>query len=654
MKLRNESPAIIRRLHRSILAVLLPAFAWQVANAEIPRPPNVLFIEIEDMNDWVEGFGGHPDTVTPNIRDLASRGVRFDNAHAPSPLCNPSRTAILSGLAPRRTGVLTNQQFPLRNWIPPHAETLFQFFLRKGYYVAGMGKHFHKSEDDQLESWSELQPFKWFRGNPSVVPYHGLPELFDVIRSFDWGPTAGDASEWGDYQIASFGTEFLARAHDSPFFLALGFTLPHLRWQVPQEYWDAIPEAPALPPYLADDRNDAPEPATTRIGSEAHRIITEGGKWQEAIRAYLAAIHFVDDQVGRVLAALDNSAYASNTIVVLWSDHGFHLGEKDAWRKGTLWEESTRVPFTILVPGITTAGGVVDRAVSLLDIYPTLVELAGFEQEQKVDGVSLVDLLSDPVDGERSIDHAVTSYWFGDSIRDSRWRYTVYTEGGEELYDHANDPNEHVNLAALAQYDAVRADLATKLQQATTFGLSLPPRIEILLPLPDQEFSESSVPLAALATDPEDGVLTAGIEWASDIDGPLTLPAQLTPGPHQLTATVVDADGETASAQVAVRVQMSLFVDEDQDGIRDDLDNCLGTANPDQRDTAGDGYGNACDADLDNDGRVSFADLAAFRSHFGTEDPDADLNGDGAVNFGDLASFRSLFGRPPGPSALAP
>jgi arylsulfatase A-like enzyme len=541
------------------VAVLLLTGLVAPAPADPVAPPNIVLIKIEDTNDWVEGFGGHPDARTPNLLELASRGVRFVNAHTPSPLCNPAKTAILTGLAPKRTGVVANQQTPVRSYLPPHAKTLFEFFLDKGYYVAGTGLIFHQDYDTEAEPWSELPAYNWGRGVWPSTQLNGLPELLAYSGGFDWGTTGDVLSQWGDHQIVSWGIDFLNRTHDAPFVLALGFTMPHLQWWVPQSYWDQTPAAPALPPHLPGDRDDTPAYAQLRIDKEKHRIITEAGKWQEAIRAYLAAISFVDGEIGRLMQGLDNSPYADNTIVVFYSDHGFHLGEKDAWEKATLWEESTRVPFIVVAPGVP-AGGVATKAASLLDIYPTLVELAGFEPTQQLDGVSLVGLLQDPVNGQRPIDHAVTSYYFGDSIRDERWRYTLYRpadpeEGGEELYDHLNDPDEHVNLAASAEHAAIRSQLAAELALALEFGPSLVPWLTITAPQDGAGVAGGGVVLAATALDPEDGDLSGAVEWSSDRDGALASPADLSPGPHVITAAVTDSDGQTVTRQVTVQVR---------------------------------------------------------------------------------------------------
>jgi len=581
-----------------------------------------------------------------------------------------------------------------------------------------------------------------------TTPLNGLPELVDLVGGFDWGVNAGVPTQWGDQQIVTWANDFLGRAHTAPFFLTLGFTMPHLPWWVPQTNWDRFPAEPALPPYLADDRADTPPYAINHIDTEVHRIITEAGKWHEAVHAYLAAINYVDDQVGRLLVALDQSAYASNTIVVFFSDHGFQMGEKNAWTKATLWEESTRVPFIIVAPGVAPAGGVAIKAVSLLDLYPTLVELAGFSPRQQLDGVSLAGLVQDPVNGARARDFAVTSYYFGDTLRNERWRYTHYTpfnpaEGGEELYDHDNDPDEHVNLAASPEHAALKATLAAQLTQALTFEPSVLPSLEITAPSDGSQVSGHGVALVAAATDAEDGDLSGAVQWTSDLDGPISSPAELSVGQHLLTATVTDSSAQSVSRQVHVRVRQarddyietdaaspvlinvlandvgfsdpvavslasppligsasvqgspgtqtgiqvqfspppgftgstsfSYSVDDgtnadtasvqvvvrpladlDGDGIADAADNCIAVANADQRDTSGDGYGNLCDADLDDSGTVNFADLALFRAAFGSANANADFDGNGVVNFADLAVFRRLFGAAPGPSGRVP
>jgi arylsulfatase A-like enzyme len=413
--------------------------------------PNILMIVIDDLNDWVDNLpDSHPDSATPNIDRLAQQGVNFTNAHSPSPVCNPSRIATLTGQHPRRTGIVGNKQTPMRDYLPD-VTTLFQQFDQHGYWVAGTGKLFHGA-DTKAEAWDE-----WFNAGsspkPDKRPWHGLDRMMDeVTRAFDWGPVDAPPAEFKAYRMADWAIDAMARERDEPFFISVGFMLPHLPWYMPKEHWDRIGADVAYPPYKADDREDMPPEAQKRSTKE-HEIITEGDKWQEAIRAYLASSAFVDDQVGRVLEGLERSGKMDSTIVVLWTDHGWHLGEKDAWRKYSLWEESTRVPFIFAGPGI--AHGESGVPVTLLDIYPTLVEMAGLPPVEPLDGVGLSAVLVDPDNGDLDREYVISSLSNGDTLRGERWRYTRYIGGDEELYDHSNDPNEWNNLAQHGDYEDV-------------------------------------------------------------------------------------------------------------------------------------------------------------------------------------------------------
>ena len=454
---------LIRSLYNKIcfmIAAILIATGAHAADS-----PNILFIAIDDLNDWVEGYDGHPDARTPNIVKLAARGVSFTNAHAPSNTCNPSRTAVLTGLSPHRTGVLRNSHYPFRSQAGQDVQTIFQHFQSNGYYVAGAGKLFHR--DSTLEPWSEYALYERPREAPAGYPLNGLHELIALGSSFDWGPIGGRLKGWHDFDIATFGSKFLERNHTNPFFLAIGFYLPHLPWYVPEKFWDKITEAPALPPYLPNDLDDVA--ANRRTPRPFHSLIVDGGQWHEAIRAYLAATTFVDAQIGRLMRALDASPYVDNTIIVLWSDHGFHLGEKDHWQKNTHWEESTRVPFIIVAPNVSPPDTRVSHVVSLLDLYPTLVELAGIEYKSGLDGFSLASFVANPNAGVRGSNFVVTSKATGDALRSKRWRYIKYSNGQEELYDHRDDPNEYVNLAGSEEYAAIKTKLKRRLERAISF-----------------------------------------------------------------------------------------------------------------------------------------------------------------------------------------
>ena len=423
------------------------------AGAEVvPARPNFLMIVIDDLNDWVDNLPtGHPQSATPNIDRLARAGVNFTNAHSPAPVCNPARIATLTGLHPRRTGIYGNKQSPMRAYLP-EATTLFQYFDRNGYYVAGTGKLLHGA-DNRKEQWDG-----WFDAGgspkPAEQPWHGLERLVDeVSEAFDWGPVDAPPSEFKAWRMTDWAIGQMAEDRQEPFFISVGYMLPHLPWYMPREHWDRTAAEPALPPYRADDRDDMPPEAQKRSTTE-HEIITAGGKWREAIRAYLAASAFVDDQVGRLLDGLEGSGRSKETIVVLWTDHGWHLGEKDAWRKYSLWEESTRVPFVFAGPGVA-AGAESGQPVSLLDIYPTLVAMAGLPPLAPLDGADLSALLTDPRGTALEREYVISSLSNGDTLRGERWRYTRYIGGDEELYDHASDPNEWNNLARHGDYEDV-------------------------------------------------------------------------------------------------------------------------------------------------------------------------------------------------------
>ncbi len=436
------------------------------------RKPNILSVGVDDMNDWVGCLGGYPGVRTPNIDRLAARGVLFSNAHCAAPVCNPSRTALLTGWSPAHTGIYDNEQY----WRPalPDAVTIPQYFRKNGYYAAGAGKVFHHvagfNPPDQWDKF-QLQVFDdpWYRRPawypwvkkepaPPGHPFNGLP---DFPGEFDWGVLPRSDMEYGDQRAVDFGAGFLAQKHDRPFFLAVGLWHPHIPLFAPQSYFDLYPpDKVRLPECPDSDLDDLPPQALKFAAvrrAELERIIREG-KWKDVVRAYLACITFADAMVGRMLDALERSAYARDTIVVFWSDNGWHLGEKKHVHKSTLWQRSTHVPLIIRAPGVRAAGIARGQPVNLLDIYPTLIELCGLPQRKDLDGTSLAPLLRDP---KARRDPTVTTYWAGNhSVRDERWRYIHYNDGGEELYDSISDPNEWTNLAKDPKYERIKRELA--------------------------------------------------------------------------------------------------------------------------------------------------------------------------------------------------
>lgn len=436
---------------RPIAFIVLCAVA--AAPQETVSRPNVLFIAVDDLNDWIGCLGGHPDVRTPNIDKLASRGVLFTRAYCAAPACNPSRAALLTGARPWTSGVYSNSQ----PWRPPlkDAVTLPQHFMASGYLAVGGGKIFHGRFDDPA-SWNDsFKP----KGDPrpAKVPANGIPNT----AHFDWGPVDASDEEMPDYKLASWAIDFLSKPKDKPFLLAVGFVKPHLPWYVPRKYFEMYPEdRVTLPKVDEKDLDDVP-PIGKRMAKPDgdHRSVIQTNNWRKAVQGYLAAITFLDAQVGRLMEGLDKGPYAKNTIVVFWGDHGWHLGQKQHWRKFTLWEEATKAPLIFVAPGVTKPGGRCERTVDFMGIYPTLWELCGLPAPKKNEGVSLVPLLKDP---SASWDRpALTTHGRGNhAVRTERYRYIRYSDGTEELYDHAEDPLEWKNRAADPSLAAVKAELA--------------------------------------------------------------------------------------------------------------------------------------------------------------------------------------------------
>ena len=434
--------------------------------------PNILFISVDDLNDWVGVLGGHPQAKTPNLDRLASSGVLFTNAHCPGSSCNPSRTAIMTGLPPNVSGLYSNLQ-KMRE-ILPRAEIIPKYFTRHGYWSAGAGKILHYFID--APSWEDYFPEKETEDPFPKYHYpekrpHRLPYEDWMYREADWGGfDMSDEEFGGDYAVTEWVIDQLRVERERPFFLACGIYRPHLPWFVPQKYVDMFPlDEVQLPPGIREnDLEDLP-PAGVKIGRGRYLPhIREHGLWREGVQAYLAAIAYADAMVGRVLDELERSPHRDNTIVAMWSDHGWHLGEKEHWRKFTGWRVCTRVPLMIRAPegtpGLpqgTTPGGVSSRPVNLVDLYQTLTDLAGLPSKDGVGGHSLTPLLAKP---NADWPHASVTYFnkpgqYAVSTED--WRYLRYAEGGEELYDIANDPYEWENLASSGEHADKLAEMRT-------------------------------------------------------------------------------------------------------------------------------------------------------------------------------------------------
>lgn len=430
-----------------LLALSLPGFA---------APPNVLFIAVDDINDWVGCLEGHPQALTPHIDRLAARGTLFANAHCQAPICGPSRASLLSGRYPHHTGVYQQPGGP-----PLHKDAelfagslLTDTFSGYGYRTLGVGKITH--------GYDAKKAFQVYGGTlGGVGPKPAEDERFnygpDLSIPFtgtqtDWAAWPETNEEMPDHKIAAWAVEQLAaQPAGSPFFLAVGFMRPHVPWYVPPQWFEPHPLASLiLPDIRADDLDDVPE-----IGRKLHELprypqpdfleADERKQLKLAVQAYLASCTFVDHQIGKVLDALDASPHVSNTVVVLFGDHGYHLGEKQRVSKHSLWEESTRVPMIVSVPGGT--GGQVSRSpVGLIDLYPTLLAACGLPARASNEGLSLLPLLADP--SARLREAVLTTYARKNhSLRSVDHRYIRYDDGSEELYDHRTDPMEWTNLA---------------------------------------------------------------------------------------------------------------------------------------------------------------------------------------------------------------
>lgn len=501
--------------------------------------PNVLFIICDDLNDSIAGMGGHPQAKTPNINRLMRKGVRFVNAQCNDPLCAPSRASMLSGLYPHTTGYLEFYHWR-KNAVLGDCVSLMEHFRNEGYGVYCTGKLFHNQHED-YENYTEygyeanFGPFPWdgvdrtpadwqegkavtdnwkehpqmqfiFKGHESIRthweqtfgalsnvpdwpadPEKGIPgykgwRLYN--RPFRY-VSADDRDLVPDELYAQYATEVLQREHDKPLFLGVGFCRPHTPLYAPKEYFDMFPlESIQLPPYKADDLEDCAEALKKfqPYGFERYQLMIDAGgeeMWKRWIQAYLACVAFVDDQVGKVLAALEKSPYAKNTIVIVTSDHGFHMGEKDYLFKDSAWEESCRIPLVVYAPGVSQPGTECEHPVSLIDLYPTLIDLCGLDKNPNagtngypLDGYSIRPFLHDPYRGRwrgPAVALSMIGGWgraLNFSVRSRDWRYVLCENGEEELYDHRKDPHEWTNLAQDTRFTDVKNSLRNHLIQS--------------------------------------------------------------------------------------------------------------------------------------------------------------------------------------------
>jgi len=444
--------------------------------------PDVVLIVVDDLNDWVGSLNGHPQSLTPNMDSLAGQGMLFTNAHANAPQCYPSRQSFLSGRYPKSTGIYFNQTIrpPFFGTQPMEGKTsnseheaifIHRHFLNNDYRVVSGGKITNFSRPDpDLDSYLPVQM------SPSE------DSTFTNDRRNLWGdggPQALKDEETGDFKVAEWAINEWNTPSDKPLFMSVGFYRPHRPQNVPEKYFDRFPTEettlPALPD--GDDWEDMPPYARALARSHAHKEFHEGGfsdhekilkmggeeEWKYMVGAYLANVNYVDAQIGLLLEALSENPRDRETVIVLTSDHGWNLGEKNHWAKAAIWYNTTHVPFIVVAPGITTAGTSNGQPISLVDIYPTLTELAGLETPVHVEGRSLIPLIED---ADRKRPYAFLSYGpENTAVQTESMRYIRYEDGSEELYDHADDPNEWTNLAGHNEYRRIKESLKAKALQ---------------------------------------------------------------------------------------------------------------------------------------------------------------------------------------------
>lgn len=439
--------------------------------------PNVLLLMVDDHSDWFTP-GEMTPAHTPNLKRWSKQMVAFSNAYCAAPACGPSRSSLITGVAPHRSGVYYNNQAYRKadTWIAG-VENLPQCFRANGYLTASFGKIVHTSyQQHDAHCWDSDYYHPHTNKDDTDLEPHTTETVTTDIGMFKWGqlPDTWDREDRERMQQDTKRVEdfkqLLSEKHDKPFFCGLGIYRPHLHWYVPKRYFDLYPLDEIRIPegFKEDDLEDVPACARwLAMRRGFHRELTKRGLWKQAIQAYLAAISYADDMIGRALDALAASPYADNTIVIFCSDNGWHVGEKFHWSKFALWEKACRVPMMARVPGMTPHGAICAEPVSLLDIYPTLVSLCGLTppSSHELDGIDISPLLRDP-SASRG-EPALTTHGAGcHAIRDKRYRYIRYRNGAEELYDHDRDPHEWKNLAAAPALTGAKQRLAAYLPRS--------------------------------------------------------------------------------------------------------------------------------------------------------------------------------------------
>ena len=447
-------------LKRTALAVTASSLAGRSGftdETELPENPNVVFIAIEDFSPQRLNCYGGP-VKSPSMDRLASEGVLFERAYCMSPVCNASRTSLFTGLRSDTTGVFGNSQ----DWrkILPGITTMPMHFQKHGYDTIRIGKMYHGNWEHD-ESWTQVIPELYDRKAAQARKKAIAPaKKIDGNDNLRWGPTGNDPYKDRDGQIAEQAIRFLEKGHNRPFFLGVGFHSPHLPFRAPDRFHDLYPpEEIKLPQNPKDDLEDTP---ISRPHNDYERLTTD--EWREVIAAHYAAISYTDWCVGRVIDTVEQTGREKDTIIIVWSDHGFMLGEHFLWRKVNLYEESARVAFIWKVPGLTPKGARCSRPAETIDMFPTLFDLCDIPQPEGVEGISMKRLLQNPSLPWKK--GAIT--WKagrGEQVAIQTERYRLnkrLSDGFLELYDHHTDPGEFTNAAKVPEYKEAVAEL-TKL-----------------------------------------------------------------------------------------------------------------------------------------------------------------------------------------------
>ena len=464
-----------------ILFSIISFYGWSQKNKSKTKQLNIIFISIDDMNNWIGPWKGIADT--PNIDILAKEGIAFKNAHCVAPSCNPSRTSLFTGQRPETTKVYGNFSEFRKKEGGKDRITLPQFLQAKGYETVAAGKLFHDPRGTETLPNPKSDPESWNfqlkveKGTPWDYSYHdenesakwlnGATEFegHEIVKysrkTGIWGPIKETKEMCGDWKVAQFGADFLQKKHEKPFFLGLGIFKPHAPLLAPKEYFDRYPlKDIKLPNIPLNDMEDVPKNALANFSTGfAKKVKSDTIQWKKGIQAYLACTSFADDCVGQILKGLKKSKYKNNTIVVFWTDHGWQLGHKDRWEKHTLWHQSTNAPLIIKVPNQTHKTAIQEH-VSLLDIYPTITDLLGYKKPAFLEGNSLVPFLKNSNPDWKH--KAVVTSFKSHSVTCKDWNYIRYGNGTEELYNHAKDPDEWHNVAN----DPKNKDIIKELKKA--------------------------------------------------------------------------------------------------------------------------------------------------------------------------------------------